>query len=159
MILLVPHCISVPRDGWVGSHDHRPLSDAGHEQARALVAAIGPVDAVYSSPALRCVQTVQRLADAAGRPVNLLPELYETDDFREPAEWVGGVYAPMGQAISGAWVAGRALAALKRLPAGRVVVCSHGDVIPPVLALLAGASGRPLPPVVKRGSWHELSLA
>jgi hypothetical protein len=56
---LVPHCTSVVRDGWAGSHDVRPLSEAGMRQAEALVAAIGAnVDGIYSSPTARCRQTV-----------------------------------------------------------------------------------------------------
>jgi 8-oxo-dGTP diphosphatase len=56
---LVPHCMSVARDGWAGSHDVRPLTEAGMRQAEALVAAIGAdVDGIYSSPTARCRQTV-----------------------------------------------------------------------------------------------------
>jgi 8-oxo-dGTP diphosphatase len=58
-IELVPHCTSVVRDGWTGSHDVRPLAELGMRQAAALVAAIGTdVDGIYSSPAARCRQTV-----------------------------------------------------------------------------------------------------
>jgi hypothetical protein len=38
---LVPHCTSVTREGWTGSHDVRPLAELGLRQAAALVAAIG----------------------------------------------------------------------------------------------------------------------
>ena len=56
---LIPHCTSVVRDGWIGSHDVRPLAELGTRQAQALVAAIGDnVDGVYSSPTARCRQTV-----------------------------------------------------------------------------------------------------
>jgi broad specificity phosphatase PhoE len=58
-IELIPHCTSVPREGWAGRHDVRPLAELGMRQAEALVAAIGSdVDGVYSSPAVRCRQTV-----------------------------------------------------------------------------------------------------
>ncbi len=51
-IELVPHCTSVARDGWAGSHDVRPLAELGMRQAEALVAVIGTsVDGIYSSPA------------------------------------------------------------------------------------------------------------
>ena len=56
---LIPHCTSVARDGWAGSHDVRPLAEPGRRQAEALVAAIGAdVDGIYSSPTARCRQTV-----------------------------------------------------------------------------------------------------
>ena len=45
---LIPHCTSVVRDGWIGSHDVRPLAELGMRQAQALVAAIGGnVDGIY----------------------------------------------------------------------------------------------------------------
>src|SRR5947209_16492395 len=83
---LVPHCTSVARDGWIGSHDARPLEEAGLRQAGALAAAIGTdIDGIYSSPTARCRQTVGPLAAAAGLPVHDLAELYEAGDFDEPA--------------------------------------------------------------------------
>jgi broad specificity phosphatase PhoE len=67
---LIPHCTSVNRDGWVGSHDVRPLAELGMWQAAALVTAIGSgVEGIYSSPTVRCRQTVEPLAAAAGLPV------------------------------------------------------------------------------------------
>jgi broad specificity phosphatase PhoE len=75
---LVPHCASVARDGWVGSHDDRPLSDQGRAQAERLVGELGAdVDAIYSSPALRCRETVAPLAKAAGQNVVTLDALAE----------------------------------------------------------------------------------
>jgi Histidine phosphatase superfamily (branch 1) len=60
-------------------------------QAEALVAAIGGnVDAIYSSPTARCRQTVGPLAAFVGLPVDDLAELYEADDFREPAAGEAG---------------------------------------------------------------------
>ena len=161
---LVPHCSSVPREGWTGEHRVRPLSEEGHAQARVLVDAFGAdVDAVYSSPALRCRQTVSPLAGAVGLAVTELPELDEAVGFGEPGEWTEGVYAPMGAAIGAAWAAGRVMRALALMagshPGGRVVASSHGDVIPVFLALLAGMYDRPLPEVVGRGGWYRLRFA
>src|ERR1700677_2977281 len=83
---LIPHCTSVTRDGWTTSHDVRPLAELGMRQAAALVAAIGTgIDGIYSSPTARCRQTVAPLAAATGLPVHDLAELYEADDFGEPA--------------------------------------------------------------------------
>ncbi|MFI7616211.1 histidine phosphatase family protein [Nonomuraea terrae] len=158
---LVPHCESVPRQGWEGDHDARPLSGLGRRQAEALVPAVGlPVDAIFSSPARRCRETVEPLARATGLPVECLETLAEADGFREPAEWVGGVYAPVAGAIGGAWSAGRMAYALtsmaRRHPGGRVVASSHGDVIPALLAMLSGYAGTPLPDVVERGGRYTL---
>ncbi|PZG17646.1 histidine phosphatase family protein [Nonomuraea aridisoli] len=160
---LVPHCESVPRQGWEGDHDVRPLSELGRRQAEALVPAVGPqVDAIFSSPARRCRETVEPLARATGLPIECLETLAESDGFREPAEWVTGVYAPVAGAIGGAWSAGRMAHALtsmaRRHPGGRVVASSHGDVIPALLAMLCGCTGTPLPAVVDRGGRYTVRL-
>ncbi|MFY1669944.1 histidine phosphatase family protein [Plantactinospora sp. WMMB334] len=41
-------------------------------------------DAVYSSPALRCRQSVAPFAEAAGLDVVTVAELHEADGFRDP---------------------------------------------------------------------------
>ncbi|MBM2614577.1 histidine phosphatase family protein [Actinoplanes sp. LDG1-06] len=161
-VILAPHCASVPRDGWAGEQDDRPLSSAGHEQARALAEAVGThIDAICTSPALRCRQTVEPLAARAGLELIELPELREASGFDQPAEWVNGVFAPMGEAIAGAWIAGQAWGALARVveAARTTVACSHGDVIPLLLAALTGAYRVPVPPLVERGGWYTLRFA
>lgn len=160
---LVPHCTSVTRDGWASSHDVRPLADIGMRQAAALVAAIGAdVDGIYSSPATRCRQTVGPLAAAAGLPVHDLAELYEADDFGEPAAGTQQVPDLMVRALGGAWAAGRMLRAVAMMmdahPRGRVVASSHGDVIPVLLAALSSAFAIPLPCHVGRGGWYTLQF-
>jgi 8-oxo-dGTP diphosphatase len=162
--ILIPHCASVSRDSWTGDHDVRPLTQLGHQQAQTLAGAITPdIDAIYTSPTARCRQTVEPLSARSGLPLTELPELYEAAGFHEPTEWVAGVYAPMGQAIGSAWTAGRALTAITRLatahPGGTVVLCSHGDVIPVLLSLLAGMYRTTLPPVADRGGWYTLHFA
>lgn len=161
---LVPHCTSVPRDGWAGNHDVRPLAELGLRQAAALVAAIGiDVDGIYSSPTARCRQTVSPLAAAAGLPVHDLAELYEAGDFGEPAAATQGAPDLMVRAIGGAWAAGRMLRAVRVMmdahPRGRVVAASHGDVIPVVVAALSSAFGIPWPRHVDRGGWYTLQFA
>ncbi|MEV6525858.1 histidine phosphatase family protein [Longispora sp. NPDC051575] len=160
---LVPHCASVPRTGWTGSHDPRPLSADGHRQARDLVAALGTgIAAVYSSPALRCRQTVEPLATAAGLAVTDMAEWAEADDFREPEAWTKGVFAGIAGAVGGAWSAGRglraALAIGARHPGARVVASSHGDVIPVLVATLCAVYGAPVPVVPDRGGWYTLGF-
>jgi 8-oxo-dGTP diphosphatase len=100
---LIPHCASVPPDGWTADHLVRPLSEIGFAQAAALPEALGTgIDAICSSPALRCPQTVRPLAAAAGLPVTELPALLDTRMFAEPQRWTGQVYRPISQAIGGA---------------------------------------------------------
>ena len=136
---LVPHCTSVTRDGWTSDHDLRPLAELGRRQAAALVAAIGTeVDGIFSSPTVRCRQTVEPLAAALGLPVQDLAGLYEAADFGEPAAGTEGLSDLMVRAIGGAWAAGRMLGAVAVMmdacPGGRTVAASHGDVIPVLLA-------------------------
>jgi 8-oxo-dGTP diphosphatase len=158
---VLPHCSSTPRDDWLGPDDERPLSDKGMREAAVLaMEAAEGVQAVYTSPALRCRQSVTPLAAAAGVPITVDERLREADGFAEPGAWVEGVFAPIGQALGGAWVAGRGLAVLDEIvarhPGGHAVLCSHGDLIPVVLAHLAAARGCPLPRIVERGGWFRL---
>jgi 8-oxo-dGTP diphosphatase len=157
---VLPHCSSTPRGDWQGPDDERPLSDKGMQEAAVLATAVQGVQAVYTSPALRCRQSVMPLATAAGVPITVDERLREADGFAEPAAWVEGLFAPIGQALGGAWAAGRGLAALEEIVArhqgGRAVLCSHGDLIPAVLVHLASAHDCPLPTIVDRGGWFRL---
>ncbi len=160
---LIPHCTSVTRDGWTSSHDVRPLAGLGMRQAEALAAVIGSdVDGIYSSPAVRCRQTVGPLAAAAGRPVRDLAELYEARDFGEPAAGTGRIPELMVRALGGAWAAGRMLRAVTLMmdahPEGRVAAASHGDVIPVLLAMLSSAFAIPRPRHVGCGGWYTLQF-
>lgn len=152
-IELTPHCTSVTREGCVGSHDVRPLAELGMRQAQALAAAIGSgLDGIYSSPAVRCRQTVGSLAAAVGLPVHDLAELYEAGDFGEPTAGADQVPELMARALGGAWAAGRMLRAVALMmeahPGGRAVAASHGDVIPVLLATLSSAFA--VPPALGR---------
>lgn len=164
-IELIPHCESTSPQGWTGDHDLRPLTETGVAQARALASALGTdadhtIAAIYSSPALRCKQTVQPLADALGQPIHEVPELLETRGFAGPREWTEGQFQPIAPSLGGAWAAGKALNALMAIvrehPGKRVAACSHGDVIPALLAMLCAAYDAALPPIVGRGGWHTL---
>lgn len=131
----------MPRKQWSGQPDRsRPLSEEGWRQAKALaevLAGDARLDAIFASPFTRCRQTVETLADQAGLEV-------VTDE--RIAESAGVPVTDGGDAwVSAAWLAGRALSlideVLARHPGGRVVVCTHGDVVPALLALLDGRDG------------------
>ncbi|MFK4083772.1 histidine phosphatase family protein [Kribbella sp. NPDC020789] len=162
VIDLLPHCSSTPRNEWDGPNDERPLSPKGTREADALAAVPAQgLQAVYTSPALRCRQSVAPLAAAAGLPLTIDDRLRE--GFDEPAAWINGIFGPIGQALGGAWTAARGLAVLQEAAAkcegGRAVVCSHGDLIPVVLAHLAATHNCPLPTIVDRGGWYRLTFA
>ena len=62
-MILLRHAWAGSRDGWAGDDRERPLDDRGEQQANDLVAALAglTIDAIYTSPFLRCVQTVSPL--------------------------------------------------------------------------------------------------
>lgn len=61
------------------AHPGAPLTDIGHEQARALVEALAdePIEAVYASTLTRAQQTAAPLAEARGLEVQVLDGVQE----------------------------------------------------------------------------------
>jgi 8-oxo-dGTP diphosphatase len=105
-LLLVRHASAGDRDEWEGEDRKRPLDDHGRKQAEELIRRLQmfPVEAILSSPARRCVETVEPLARARGLEIEQRPEL------GEELQQTGGVV-------------------LVRSVAGRnVVVCGHGGL-------------------------------
>lgn len=140
-IELVRHAVAQSREAWQGRPDRdRPLAEAGRAQARALADAIlaqGTVDACYASPTARCAQTLEPLLAVTG--IALADEEALGEAPSVPTTDRGNAW------VASAWLGGRALAFVDRVarerPADRLVVCSHGDVIPALLAVLAGRDG------------------
>jgi 8-oxo-dGTP diphosphatase len=105
-MLLVRHASAGDRDSWSGEDRLRPLDERGRGQAARLPERLASyrVEAVLTSPALRCVETVAPLAAALGLTIDLRHELGED---RHDGEGVD----------------------LVRSLAGRdVVVCGHGGL-------------------------------
>lgn len=156
-IELVRHAEAQSREGWRDRPDrHRPLSETGHAQAEKLAQAIleaGPVEACYASPTVRCTQTLQPLAAATGQRIVEDEALGEVPTV--PSTDRGNAW------VASAWLGGRAIAFVDRLTADRrrrrIVACSHGDVVPALLAALAGRDGLVLPDVrLDKGAWITL---
>jgi 8-oxo-(d)GTP phosphatase len=117
-VLLVRHAQALPRSTWQGDDRARTLSARGRRQAQALVPLLSEFKPrqVFSSPYVRCVETVAPFAEATGVEVEVVEALAEGD--------------------------GRAAVELVRSLARReVLLCSHGDIIPEVLAALANGDG------------------
>lgn len=78
-LLLVRHASAGDRDEWDGDDRDRPLDDRGRKQAEELVERLRPyaIEAILSSPARRCVETVEPLARARGLVIEERPELSE----------------------------------------------------------------------------------
>lgn len=107
VIYLVRHAKAGERRTWTDDDDARPLSKHGWRQARAVSGRLAQKGAstIYSSPYLRCIQTVEPLAELIGTKVTVDDRLAEDRPF-EP------VLELLTDADPGA------------------VLCSHGDVIP-----------------------------
>jgi 8-oxo-dGTP diphosphatase len=103
------------------SHDgrdiYRPLSDEGRDRAVDLIQIFAdqPVDLIMSSPASRCVQTLEPLAEQREMAVTESQELWEGSSIHE------------------------AITALENAGTETVVACSHGDIIPGLIDTLAGS--------------------
>jgi 8-oxo-dGTP diphosphatase len=104
--ILVRHASAGDRAAWEGDDRARPLDERGREQARDLVSRLAPfhVDAIYSSPAVRCIETVEPLASARGL------QLLVRDELGEDRQWDDG--GPL----------------LRELAERDVVVCGHGGL-------------------------------
>jgi 8-oxo-dGTP diphosphatase len=155
---LVPHMDAGDRNMWTGDQNVRPLTDLGQQQAEVIAEALtgNPIDALYASPALRCHQTIGPLANRLGLDIETLAEFGE-EAWRLPDGWPKGPDAPF---IAG-HAAGRAMAGIERIRAerqhGRVVVCSHGHIIPNLIAFLIGAHGlTDVRDLKQRGQWFQV---
>ena len=113
VVYLVRHAKAGERRVWEGPDVDRPLSAKGWKLARSLSARLATKGAtsLYSSPYVRCVQTLEPLSELTGTAI-VVDERLEEDRAFEP------VLDLLGEVDTGA------------------VLCSHGDIIPAVLQAL-----------------------
>lgn len=113
---LVRHAHAGSRSAWTGDDELRPLSDKGRDQVDHLLRCLAgePIGRVLSSPALRCVQTVEPIAAQVGVEVEIEKALLEGAEADD------------------------ALALLFELEHVHPVLCSHGDLIPKLVRRLVG---------------------
>jgi 8-oxo-dGTP diphosphatase len=115
-LYVVRHADAGSRSAWEGDDALRPLSNKGRHQASGLVDLLSGagIARLVSSPAVRCVQTLEPLAESLGLTVEndrRLAEGHRGDDALKLAD--------------------------ELMAAGDVgVLCSHGDVIPDLLSEL-----------------------
>lgn len=114
-VYLIRHAHAGSRAGWQSDDTNRPLSSKGHAQTACLTERLRtePVRRIMSSPALRCVETVQPLADALGIALEIDERLFEGGDPDE---------------------------IIRLLDEGSVdnlAISSHGDLIPQVIRRLS----------------------
>lgn len=113
VIYLVRHAKAGERRTWSGDDTERPLSGKGWKQAEAIADRLADrgVSELRSSGYVRCMETLQPLADKLDLEVIDEPRLFEDEPF-EPV-----------------------LELLEEVPDG-AVLCSHGDIIPAVVQAL-----------------------
>ena len=78
-LYVIRHAKAGIRAAWSGPDEERPLTRRGRKQARRLVERFQGLDIqrILSSPFVRCMQTVEPLAEARGLPVEVATELRE----------------------------------------------------------------------------------
>lgn len=104
---MVRHAKAGSRGDWTGDDRLRPLTKKGRKQAEELVATLQPfpVTAIFSSPYLRCTQTVEPLSKASKLAVKTSIELAEGHGLDGLREFFGD----------------------KKLD--HAVLCTHGDIV------------------------------
>lgn len=131
---LVRHAEAGDKRAWTGPDRQRPLTDAGWRQAQWLATELAghPITTIVSSPALRCVQTVEPIARRRGLEIQTDARLHVDAD------------------------AGRATWLLLEAAQPHTMWCTHGELIGEVLGRLreAGAPIGDAPEWVKGSIWH-----
>lgn len=131
-LYVVRHAHAGSRGQWEGDDRARPLSEQGTAQANGLVELLGgePIERILSSPAVRCVQTVEPLAVHRELTVEPHDTLFEGSWVTDVVDLVESFDAP-------------------------TVVCSHGDVIPDLLRGLTHRGMEVLDPLrwAKGSTW------
>ena len=107
-VYLVRHADAGDRETWTGLDADRSLSEKGWRQARGLVEALADreIGRVLSSPYLRCVQTVEPLAEARGLEIERDQRLAEGSPWREALALITGVEHPTVMCSQGDIIAG-----------------------------------------------------
>jgi 8-oxo-(d)GTP phosphatase len=90
VILLIRHASAGDREAWEGDDRLRPLDKRGRRQAAQLVELLASYefDRILSSPRVRCVETVEPLAEARGFEIERREELSEERQWDDGAALV-----------------------------------------------------------------------
>ena len=110
---LIRHAHAGSRAAWDGDDRRRPLSPKGRRQAAQVAELLDGhrIDRVVSSPATRCVETIEPLAKPRGLTVECDPRLGEGSEVQGCLD-------------------------VMRATDGGLALCSHGDLIPKVVRRL-----------------------
>lgn len=122
-LIALRHAKTVPGSDWDGPDATRPLLPVGRSQARAVaapVAAFGPKK-IVSSTAARCLATVEPLSARTKVGVSSTADISQDAHDRGAADVKGVVQKRIAKAKS-------------------AVLCSHGPVLPDIIARIASAT-------------------
>jgi probable phosphoglycerate mutase len=157
-LILVRHGLPVRRENTTGPADP-DLSPDGHAQAKLFAQYIESekIDAIYSSPLKRAVQTADPLCASLGLTASLVPGVAEWDQHSNeyiPVEELKAANDPRWQEMAkGGWNSeeipeefhDRVLSSLEQIindnKGGKVVVTCHGGVINEYLSHVLGLGG------------------
>jgi len=104
IVYLVRHARAGHRETWDGEDDTlRPLDERGQRQAEGLVAQLAERDfsRILSSPYVRCLQSVEPLAEARGLQVGAVEALAEGAGEAAALELFRGLDAPAVASVHG----------------------------------------------------------
>ena len=104
IVYLVRHARAGHRETWDGEDDTlRPLDERGQRQAEGLVAQLAERDfsRILSSPYVRCLQSVEPLAEARGLQVEPVEALAEGAGEAAALELFRGLDAPAVASVHG----------------------------------------------------------
>jgi len=127
-VLLVRHARAGARKYWKGPDIERPVSKKGQRKAEGLVDMLAryPVKRIFSSPYVRCVQTVHPLAEKLNEDIEQRLELTEGSPHEEVVKL------------------------LRESGGSTDIWCTHGDIVPIVLDAIVEQDGLKLKKREKR---------
>lgn len=113
-LYVVRHAKAGERRAWTGDDIDRPLSKRGWKQSELVAKRLAKLEPsqLFSSPYIRCIQTLEPLGERTDQPVTVDQRLCEDEPF-EPV-----------------------LELLREAPS-RSVMCTHGDIIPMTMQALS----------------------
>lgn len=90
VVRLVRHGHAGSKKHWTGDDADRPLDARGRAEAEAIGHALADAGAgrLRSSPMRRCIQTLEPLAAALGRPIDAVPLLGPESGARALRDWL-----------------------------------------------------------------------
>ena len=119
-LVLLRHAKALGREDWLGEDEDRPLNNLGQLQARKMASQYADfnLNKVYTSDAVRCLDTVKEMSEALDLELQITKHLSEYVYRKKPERSVEYAKEILYADIK----AGR-----------NILVCSHNPVLPTML--------------------------